>query len=120
LEDRLRTAPRTATFLSRRALYLAKRGDCGPALAAGGEIERLAQEDSAAQLRLAVADEVCGRREPALAALQRALTSGLPLAEVQSDPELLALRADVRYHRLLAGLHSDPVFGPTTISGSTP
>jgi tetratricopeptide (TPR) repeat protein len=104
LADRLRATPQDATLLSRRALYLAKRGDCKPALAAGGEIERLAQKDGAGQFRLVVADEVCGRREPALAMLEKALHNGYPLAEAQRDPELLALRGDVRYHRLLVRL----------------
>jgi serine/threonine-protein kinase len=104
LADLLRAAPRDATLLSRRAVYLAKRGDCGPALAAGGEIERLAQKDATSQFRLVVTDEVCGRREPALAVLERALHNGFPYAEVQRDPELLALRGDVRYHRLLVRL----------------
>jgi serine/threonine-protein kinase len=106
LADPLRAAPRDATLLSRRTLYLAKRGDCGPALAASGDIERLAQKDAAAQYRLVAADEVCGRREPALAMLERALHNGYPLADVQRDPELLALRGDVRYHRLLVRLAS--------------
>jgi tetratricopeptide (TPR) repeat protein len=104
LADPLHAAPADSTLLSRRALYLAKRGDCGPALAAGWEIERLAQKDGAAQFRLVVADEVCGRREPALAMLEKALHNGYPLAEAQRDPELLALRGDVRYHRLLVRL----------------
>jgi tetratricopeptide (TPR) repeat protein len=104
LADPIQAAPRDSTLLSRRALYLAKRGDCGPALAAGGDIERLAQKDADAQFRLVVADEVCGRREPALAMLERALHNGYSLAEVQRDPELLALRGDVRYHRLLVRL----------------
>ncbi|MEA2605037.1 MAG: eukaryotic-like serine/threonine-protein kinase [Acidobacteriota bacterium] len=104
LADPLRAAPRDSTLLSRRAVYLAKRGDCGPALAAGGEIERLAQKDATAQFRLVVTDEVCGRRDAALAVLERALHNGFPLSEVQRDPELLALRGDVRYHRLLVRL----------------
>lgn len=104
LADLLRAAPRDATLLSRRAEYLAKRGDCGPALAAGGEIERLAQKDAAALFRLAVAAEVCGRREPALAVLEKALHNGYSLTVVQRDPDLLALRGDVRYHRLLVRL----------------
>jgi serine/threonine-protein kinase len=108
LADLLRAAPRNATLLSRRLLYLAKRGDCELAVAAGEEVERLAQKDAAAQFRLAVAAEVCGRREPALAVLERALTNGLPLAELQHDPELLALRGDVRYHRLLVRLAPSP------------
>ena len=104
LADLLRAAPRDATLLSRRVEYLAKRGDCGPSLAAGGEIERLALKDAAAQYRLVVADEICGHREQALAVLEKALHNGCPLAEVQRDPELLSLRGDVRYHRLLVRL----------------
>jgi serine/threonine protein kinase/tetratricopeptide (TPR) repeat protein len=104
LADPLHAAPRDATLLSRRAVYLAKRGDCGPALGAGGEIERLAQKDTDALGRLVVADEICGRREAALAVLERALHNGFPLSEAQRDPELLALRGDVRYHRLLVRL----------------
>jgi tetratricopeptide (TPR) repeat protein len=104
MADPLRATPRDATLLSRRAEYLAKRGDCGRALTAGEEIERLAQKDSDAQFRLVVAEEVCGRREPALAMLETALHNGYPLAEMQRDPELLALRGDVRYHRLLVRL----------------
>jgi serine/threonine-protein kinase len=104
MADPLRAAPQDATLLSRRTVYLAKRGDCKPALGAGGEIERLARKDVAAQFRLAVAAEVCGRREPALAQLESALLNGYPLADVQRDPELLALRGDVRYHRLLVRL----------------
>jgi serine/threonine-protein kinase len=104
LADLLRAAPRDVTLLSRRALYLAKRGDCGPALATGKEIERLARQDADAQFRLLVAEEVCGRREAALAALEKALHNDYPLADVQRDPELLAFRSDVRYHRLLVRL----------------
>lgn len=104
LADPLRATPRDATLLSRRAVYLAKRGDCGSALAAGGEIEQLAQVDADSLFRIVVADEICDRREPALAGLEKALHNGYPLAEVQRDPELLALRADVRYHRLLVRL----------------
>ncbi|HBL29307.1 MAG TPA: hypothetical protein DD490_20950, partial [Acidobacteria bacterium] len=108
LADPLRAAPRDVTLLSRRARYLALRGDCGPALAAGREIERLAQADADARYRLVVAHEVCGRRDLALATLERALRDGLPLAEAQRDPELLALRTDVRYHRLLVRLAPAP------------
>ncbi len=104
LEVPLRATPRDATLLSRRALFLAKGGDCATALSMGGGIERLVQKDAAAQFRLMVADEVCGRRESALAVLEKALRNGLPLTEVDGDPELLALRADVRYHRLLVRL----------------
>ena len=104
LADKQRAAARDATLQSRRAVYLAKRGDCAPALAASRWTERLAQVDAASRFRLVVAHEVCGRRDPALAALAQALQAGFPQAEVRRDPELLRLRGDVRYHRLLVRL----------------
>jgi len=42
-----------------------------------------------------------GDRERALAALGRALTAGYPSKDLANEPELTALRADARYHRLL-------------------
>jgi hypothetical protein len=51
-----------------------------------------------------VAYEVAAHREQALATLGRALRAGLPIDEVKKDPELLGLRADARYHRLIAGI----------------
>ena len=57
---------------------------------------------------MAVAYEVCAQRVKALAALERALRAGLPIDEAKSDPELLGLRADARYHTLIAGLSKAP------------
>ena len=57
--------------------------------------------------RLAVAYEACDRRDLALAALETALAAGYSAADVESDPELLALRQDVRYHRLVMRLQAD-------------
>jgi serine/threonine-protein kinase len=100
LRPQLDERPDDATLLSRQALYLAKRGECDRA---AGDLERLgalAAADASSLYRAAVAYEVCGRRERALAALGEALAAGFSAVEVRSDPELLRLREDPRYHRL--------------------
>jgi serine/threonine-protein kinase len=104
VEEQLRSTPGDLTLRSRLTLYLAKRGDLERALAELGRLEKVPDKDASAWFRMAVAYEVCARREQALAALDRALRAGLPIDEVKGDPELLGLRADVRYHRLIAKL----------------
>jgi serine/threonine-protein kinase len=87
---------------SRLALYLAKAGDTAAALA---ELEQVLTPDVAevnTLYRAAVTYELAGRRDEALATLERALARGYGLIEIRNDPELAALRSDVRYHRLIA------------------
>ncbi|MEM6797730.1 MAG: hypothetical protein AAF725_27425, partial [Acidobacteriota bacterium] len=98
LAPKLEAAPSDWTLVSRRALYLAKSGECADALAA---VEELPTEAAAAaRYRAAVALEACGRREGALAALEAALGAGYPFSEAESNPELLELRRDLRFDRL--------------------
>ena len=91
-------------FRSRLALYLAKAGD---AAAARRELEAVLAHPNlevAARLRALLAYEVLGDRAAALAVLAGALRAGLPVAEVEREPELTALRADPGYHRLVAAI----------------
>jgi len=107
VQEQLRLTPGDPTLRSRLALYLAKRGDLAQALAELNELEKLQDKDTASWFRMAVAYEVGTEREKALAALARALRAGQPIEEVKKDPELLGLRADSRYHLLIAGLSSE-------------
>jgi len=104
LRKKLDTAPHDPTLRTRLALYLAKRGDCSDALAEIAALSDLPDGEAAAWYRLAVADEVCDRRDAALAALESALRAGYSVTEIEADPELLKLRQDVRYHRLVMRL----------------
>jgi serine/threonine-protein kinase len=101
VRERLRGTPDDPVLRSRLAVYLAKRGDREAALAEIASAEKVSGEDASSWYRLAVASEICGERERALGALARALRKGYSIEEVQHDPELLALREDVRYHRLM-------------------
>lgn len=102
IREDLRSSAIDATRRSRLALYLAKRGDKEEALRECAALESLPQLDANTWFRLAVAYEAVDHRREALAALERALPAGFSLQEVQRDPELLRLREDVRYHKLMA------------------
>jgi tetratricopeptide (TPR) repeat protein len=104
IREEIRSHPQDVTLRSRLALYLAKRGDRNAALAELAGLEATAGKDARARYRMLVAYEVLGARDRALAALGQALRDGFSNEEIRQDPELLALRADPRYHRLLAAL----------------
>lgn len=92
---------------TRLALYLAKRGDQQEALKLLESIPNPSKDEASSWFRLATAREICGQRDEALAALQAALQAGFSLSEVQRDPELLELREDIQYHRLLMKLGAE-------------
>ncbi len=106
LREKLDTAPQNLTSRTRLSVYLAKRGDCDQALADIAKLGNLPGDDGRAWVRIAVANEICARREAALAALEKALQAKLAVAEIQDDPELLNLRQDVRYHQLVMHLRA--------------
>ncbi len=96
--------PGNATLRSRMVLFLAKRGDCTEALA---EVETLHTDhvlDASSLFRLAVAHEVCDDRRQALTTLGRALAAGFSEELIRDDPELINLRGDPAFHRLIATL----------------
>jgi serine/threonine protein kinase/tetratricopeptide (TPR) repeat protein len=84
----------------RIALYMAKSGDTAEALR---RMESIPREgwDGAMHYRAAVINELAGRRDAALTSLQAALNGGYASSEINNDPELLGLRSDVRFHRLI-------------------
>ena len=76
----------------------------GDVAAARKSIDGLsARTDLNAQMlyRLAVVQELSGDRTAALAALARALKAGYAVKDLRSEPELVAMRTDARYHRLI-------------------
>jgi eukaryotic-like serine/threonine-protein kinase len=102
IREELGANPSDVTLRSRMALYLAKRGDRNKALAELTKLEKTAGKEINTWLRMIVAYEAAGARDEALAALGHALGEGLSIERVKREPELLALRADRRYHELLA------------------
>ena len=98
-EERLKVNPSDAAVL-------ADLGDCHAALGlrdrSRAELERalaLAPDDIEIQQTAAAAYEQLGDREAALRWIRRALAGGYPAEQVETDPALVALRADPRYPR---------------------
>ncbi len=102
LREQLAKEPSQGPNRSRLALYLAKTGDTASALVELGKVMTPDVAEVNTLFRGAVTYELAGRRDEALAALQRALERGYSLIEIRMDPELANLRTDVRYHRLVA------------------
>ncbi len=103
LQEKLTATPDVG-LQTRLALYLAKRGDLDQALAQISAITDPPSDDVSSWFRLAIVREICGQRADALAALRTALQAGYSISEVQRDPELLKLRQDARYHRMVMKL----------------
>ena len=99
LRPLLERSPKDATILSRMGLYLARLGERTEAT----EMTRraLAMETASADThyRAALAFELSGLREQALAELQLAVQHGYPFNLINAEPDLLALRRDSRFHQ---------------------
>ncbi len=101
LKPRIAQQPQDPDLRTQHALYLIKMGDTKAALS---EIAGVAtRRDLSAQMlyRLAVVYELAADRGRSLAAVEGALKAGYPVNELQNEPELLSLRTDARYHRLV-------------------
>ena len=58
--------------------------------------------------RLVSVYEVCGQRRQALDTMAAALKAGYSMEDFGRDPELLELRKDPGYHKLVARLSNEP------------
>ena len=105
LEQELALKPNDSALLALAATYHAKRGDTS---AARTVLERIdltkADVPSPILFKAAVVEEIAASRTRALTMLETALKRGYSLDEVSADPELLDLRKDPDYHKLVARL----------------
>jgi eukaryotic-like serine/threonine-protein kinase len=101
LDPLLKQGGKDATLLSRAGLYAAKLGDATRAQA--WTTQALAQAAPTADLlfRAAVVAELTGSRDTALERLQQARLRGYPPHFIDQEPDLVALRRDLRYHQLI-------------------
>jgi eukaryotic-like serine/threonine-protein kinase len=104
VRDELAKKPDDPDLQSRLALYVAKSGDKAAALEALQRLERMSPTQAVMLFRASVAWEVCGVRDKALAALEKAMKAGYSEKEVRGEPELLSLRNDIRFHKISASL----------------
>lgn len=101
LQPILRRAPGDPTFLTRMGLYAAHLGNTADALTLTERGVTAAPDNPDVRFRATLANELCSRRDAALAHLARAVSLGYPLSTIESEPELVGLRRDARYQTLV-------------------
>ena len=104
LRQKLESDPNHVSSRSRLAQMLAKSGDLEAARAELEATDWPRSESAGLLYRSAVTLEILGRRAKALHALALALKAGFPADEVERDPELIELRSDPDYHRMIVSL----------------
>ena len=102
LRDDLAKRPADPDLRSQLATYLVKSNQSRAALDAIEGIEREPSLTAQVKMRLCIIHELAGNRDRALHWLAQAVKSGYSVKEIANEPELTALRADARYHRLIA------------------
>ncbi|AQR70722.1 hypothetical protein BZG29_22210 [Janthinobacterium sp. LM6] len=100
----LRHSPDDPKINSRLALYSAYAGSQDDALKHVAQAVRLAPTLPDIHFRAALTYELIGKRNEAMAALKQAIERGYPLNLIESAPDLLTLRRDARYQKLLINM----------------
>ena len=101
IQEQIAKKPGDSDLESRRAMYLIKMGDRAAALKEADGVAGRANLTSQMWYRLTIVYELAGDRARALTALQNALKAGYSAKDLANEPELTAMRADTRYHRLI-------------------
>lgn len=107
IRTELSAKPNDADLRSRLALCLAKSGEKTQALGEASAVEALDRSASVLS-RLVSVYEICGQRRQALETMAAALKAGYSMEEFGRDPELLELRKDPGFIKLVATLSNEP------------
>jgi serine/threonine-protein kinase len=100
LQPLLKHSPNDMTYISRMGLYAARLGDKATAATMSGKAVSGASNSADVHFRAAMAYEIIGQRDAALAELGAAQQHGYPAKLIGTEPDLLALRRDPRFHQL--------------------
>ena len=96
----LERSPENVTLASRMGLYAAKLGDKKTASTLSRKAVTTKPSNADIRFRAAVAFEITGQRDAALAELTNAQQLGYPITLIGTEPDLLALRGDPRFDLL--------------------
>ncbi|MES2073435.1 MAG: protein kinase [Pseudomonadota bacterium] len=99
LKPVLERSPNDTTVLSRMGLYAAKLGNRQATVWTQHAVAN-APSNADVHFRGAVAYEVIGSRDLALAEITKARALAYPINLINAEPDLIALRRDPRYHNL--------------------
>ncbi|WP_313171618.1 protein kinase domain-containing protein [Massilia oculi] len=100
LRPLLKNSPDEITMISRMGLYAAKLGDKTIALLMTKKAVSTEADNPNIRFRAAIAYEIIGQRDAALAELSIAQRLGYPTKLIGTEPDLLALRSDPRFDLL--------------------
>ena len=95
--------PRDTDALGYLALYEAKSGEPERARQSIGQALAIAPKHVNVLSEAVEVYAVTGDQQKAFDCLKSAIQSGYPHFEIESNPELSALRKDPRYHEIMAG-----------------
>lgn len=101
-EQALVPAPGDSGIQSSLAVYLVRDGQPQRALTAIDAVLAQPSLTPSVLFKATLVTELAGQRARALTLLQRALTAGYRLREVRTEPDLVGLRADPEYHRIVS------------------
>jgi tetratricopeptide (TPR) repeat protein len=101
-EQALVPAPGDIGIQSSLAVYLVRDGQQQRALTAIENVLGQQALTPAVLFKATLVAELAGQRARALTLLQRALTGGYQLREIRAEPDLVGLRADPDYHRIVS------------------
>jgi serine/threonine-protein kinase len=101
--ERLKTQGEDVELHGSLAIYLVKSGDRVGALERVVALEKM-KRTPGSYFKSMMVYELAGQRDKALRDLESALRAGYALKEIDNEPELVTLRADPKYHRVLAAL----------------
>jgi serine/threonine-protein kinase len=102
--ERLKTRPDDVELRGSLGVYLVKSGERDRAIAEVAGMERMPSRTPGSYFKSTMVYELAGKRERALRDVETALRLGYSRREVDNEPELLKLRSDPEYHRMLARL----------------
>jgi serine/threonine-protein kinase len=100
--DELSTHPEDTAIRSSLALYLARDGQVKEARNELAATLKQPTLTGSVLFKLALAAEITGDRTRAVTLLARALDAGYPMREVRHEPDLVQMRTDAEYHRLVS------------------
>jgi eukaryotic-like serine/threonine-protein kinase len=95
----LERTPTDVRLTSRLGLYLARLGEQLAALDLTARAVKAAPDDPEVHFRAAMAYELSGHRDNALAELRIVQAQGYPANLINAEPDLIALRRDSRFHQ---------------------
>jgi tetratricopeptide (TPR) repeat protein len=108
MDAELAVDPSNGDLQRRRAMYLAKAGDCDSAVPAALELQGSIAQTAFSAHELAYVFALCGNRDQALEAVRQAIEQGISPKLMSQEDEFALLRDDPEFQALTSGGRARP------------